>query len=675
MARMADEKEMVREISILDESGNMFNNGKYIIPLYQRAYAWKDDQIRQLVEDISDISDEEKYYIGSLIVSERGSEFEVVDGQQRLTTLFILLNCLGTKLGNGYENLNVKDESLLFACRRKSNKTFQRIKDLSCLALQKNKDFTNKQRQKKKDQWLSCQTDLEMNELESGILEGISIITDLISKNGFDCEKFIEKLKKVILFRIIVPENTDLNRYFETMNTRGEQLEQHDILKASLMNFLPQNERNAFAKVWDACSDMTGYVQMHFNKDIVARNKLFGVEWNNPPSEDWNVFLDAFTKSDSTEKGCKIGNIIGEEFKIDNDDGYLNDDTRVRFESVIEFPFFLLHTLKVFINIKEIVRADKSPVIAELMDDKLLKKSFDDVVEFGVLENGNERIKDNKKKFAEEFAVCLLRTRFLFDKYIIKREYINDNSDGEWSLKSLAESKQKAYYKNTSFNDNENKNDCCDVSDRVKGNIMIQSALRVSYTSPKGMHWITELLKWLSTQDCQLSKYREFAEEIAKKEVKEKFYDVCVKSSTMKPETPTFDMGLDTPHVVFNYLDYLLWFNDKEKYKSFTFEFRNSVEHWYPQNPSKGTFDPWDDVDRFGNLCIIQRNVNSKFSNMAPEAKKSTFKEMINKGSLKLRVMSENTESNETWSKSACIKHEEKMMDLLKKELRIDDDD
>ena len=53
-----------------------------------------------------------------------------------------------------------------------------------------------------------------------------------------------------------------------------------------------------------------------------------------------------------------------------------------------------------------------------------------------------------------------------------------------------------------------------------------------------------------------------------------------------------------------------------------------------------------DGVDQFANLCIIQRNVNSKLSNMSPEAKKSTFKDMISKGSIKLRIMNELTEKN-----------------------------
>ena len=76
-------------------------------------------------------------------------------------------------------------------------------------------------------------------------------------------------------------------------------------------------------------------------------------------------------------------------------------------------------------------------------------------------------------------------------------------------------------------------------------------------------------------------------------------------------------------------------------------------------------------MDQFGNLCNIQRNVNSKFSNMSPEAKKSTFREMIGKGSLKLRIMSELTEEkgNKTasacWKDEVCQSHEEEMIDIL----------
>jgi hypothetical protein len=58
------------------------------------------------------------------------------------------------------------------------------------------------------------------------------------------------------------------------MNTRGEQLEQHEILKAWLMEPLSGVDSAEFSAIWDACSDMSGYVQMRF--DMSARETLFG---------------------------------------------------------------------------------------------------------------------------------------------------------------------------------------------------------------------------------------------------------------------------------------------------------------------------------------------------------------------------------------------------------------
>lgn len=190
--------------------------------------------------------------------------------------------------------------------------------------------------------------------------------------------------------------------------------------------------------------------------------------------------------------------------------------------------------------------------------------------------------------------------------------------------------------------------------------IMIQSALRVSYTSPKVMHWITELLCGLYYNNNEyINNYAAKAEDIAKKQAKD-FLD-----------KGDFSMGVNTPHIVLNFLDYIIWKNEPNEYKDFVFEFRNSVEHWYPQNPSEGTIPRWEEdeknnsIDRFGNLCLVQRTINSRFSNMAPEAKKSTFEKMISKGSLKLRIMSEKTESNQDWKNAACKKHEEEMIELL----------
>ena len=200
---------------------------------------------------------------------------------------------------------------------------------------------------------------------------------------------------------------------------------------------------------------------------------------------------------------------------------------------------------------------------------------------------------------------------------------------------------------------------------------MIQSALRVSYTSPKVMHWITELLVWLFDDESVLPELSDRAERIAAEAVAEGFFEKTLEEMGAYDlhgyKSEDYAFGVRTPHIVFNYLDYLLWKSDKEAYKDFVFEFRNSVEHWYPQHPSDGTIDVWDGRDVFGNLCIISRSVNSKFSNLSPESKMKSYKKMVQKGSLKLRIMGDIIEgsSSEKWKLSECAKHEKEMIRLL----------
>ena len=77
--------ELVTKLRVIGTDSNIFDTDmNYVIPLYQRAYAWEDKQLIQLVEDISDVSEDANYYIGSLIVSKQNGKYEVVDGQQRL---------------------------------------------------------------------------------------------------------------------------------------------------------------------------------------------------------------------------------------------------------------------------------------------------------------------------------------------------------------------------------------------------------------------------------------------------------------------------------------------------------------------------------------------------------------------------------------------------------------
>lgn len=629
---------------------------RYVIPRYQRAYAWEEKEIEQLIDDICDDNDPKRdYYIGSLIVARRkaddGVEYEVIDGQQRLTTIYLLLQCL---LDEGYfsrGDVSV-EEALSFDCRSKSNCTLAYIR-------------SDARKSEGKEELL-----------DQSILLAVDIIKKKLAREFGDRvedqKKFVDRLKHVVLYRIEVPEHTDLNRYFEIMNTRGEQLEQHDILKARLMNYLDDAcEREAFARIWEACSDMTGYVQMHFS--VEDRVKLFGQCWSDSPSENaLRELCRGKRRSEGKPDGLDISKIIDPKSEVDDVDGALEErDAEVRFESIIDFPYFLLHVLRVFCRVKRL-SMDGAEELGSLLDDKLLLKDFNEVIFYGRM--GGKRIKDNKGKFARRFIMFLLRSRFLFDKFIIKRERVEGDQEGSWSLKELRVSKKKPSYANTG---GVKKSKILEEAHAEC--LMIQSALRVSYTSPKVMHWITELLVWLFDDESELPELADRAERIAAEAVAEGFFEKALEEmgayDLQEYKSEDYAFGVRTPHIVFNYLDYLLWKDDKERYEDFVFEFRNSVEHWYPQHPSDGSIELWDERDVFGNLCIISRSVNSKFSNLSPASKMDTYRGMVQKGSLKLRKMGEIIDdlrkkerpgvAAKLWRQSECAKHEEKMISLL----------
>ena len=635
----------IKQLPLLKDGISLFEqeNCRYVVPIYQRSFAWgtgetlkKNNELVQLVDDIWDSRGKGgEYYLGTLVVNKREHDeenewiYEVIDGQQRLTALFIIFANLG---------LIADADRLKYQCRNWADDTLRE--------LTQSRTFTDANKK-----------------YEGSVIDGAQAVEEALK--GKDREAFKRALEKTVLFRVEVPQGTDLNHYFEIMNTRGEQLEPQDIVKAKLMESLSTPERKAyFAKVWDACSDMNGYVQMKFG--VKTRDILF----LNKAKDNWDVLPE---KLNVGEEFCKnisfktLKNAIlsiqepadedpDDDVEVKGKDGYY-----ARFSGVIDFTHFLMHVLKVYQN------PTSEQDVGDL-DDKDLIDYFKLAQRDGLVNAC--RVSD--EEFAWGFLECLLICRCLFDRYIIKREREVGDVDGKWSLKELKMSKSRqsrsAAYEPTKDCDGQPNEE---LNERVR---MIQSCLRVSYTSPKSMHWITATLRWLYNHRAQieLGGLSTFCDGFAKKGVEEFWKD------------DEYDQkGVDTPHIVLNYLDFVLW--DKicrgdgdiprvcsinacdSSAEPFTFEFRITVEHLYPQHPSD--FDAWKEVDQFGNLAILPRSENSRFSNLKPNAKKEQFGDKIQRGSLKLRIMSrltpEGSTGEEKWRTDICLEHGKHMLQIL----------
>lgn len=597
--------ENIKEIKVSE----LFISVKYEIPIYQRNYAWQKEQIEQLIDDINDM--EEMYFLGNLIVNKKDIDtYEVIDGQQRLTTLYLLQK---------YLKMNISKESLYFEAREKSNKTLLIIGD---------------------------EIDNNLYDLESyEINNGYKIIKDYFNtkiNTEEDIIDFKQKLDNVKLIRIQVPQNIDLNHYFEIMNTRGEQLQYHEIAKARLLSMLATDEdKKIGALIWDACADMNSYVQMNFDTKI--RKNLFSNKWDKLCSS-----IDSFDeirekvnieKSDIRTNESKTLLEILEDKKVTHSikqDEYKENE---RFESIISFPNFILQVNKaIYFNKDE---------NESMLDDKKF------------LENMQRNWES--KQTSEEFLYNLLKCRVLFDKYIIKREFISEYKDrGKWSLQRLE-----------SYNDNKNlkpiyRQTFDGDSDSNKMIRTLQSCLRVTYTSHKTMHWISLVLsKLINNEDTNIL------------HTLENYCRDKIKSSDYKSSK-----GFSIERIVFTYLDYLLYKKGysyknvdliKDSIKNeWEFQFRNSIEHFYPQNPlDENYYEIWgrDDLDSFGNLALITTSGNSKFSNLPPEGKINSYKDVI-KQSLKLIIMKEMIlENGGKWSKEISEKHKKEMFKIIDEDI------
>jgi|GEM_PF-839172 len=75
---------------------NVLSKGKFIIPDYQREYDWDENEIDELLQDLEDVKSSESYFIGHMVFEGKftGNEFKVIDGQQRITTITILLSVI-----------------------------------------------------------------------------------------------------------------------------------------------------------------------------------------------------------------------------------------------------------------------------------------------------------------------------------------------------------------------------------------------------------------------------------------------------------------------------------------------------------------------------------------------------------------------------------------------------
>lgn len=229
-----------------------------VIPRWQRDYSWEpDDQVKVFLEDLTDFFEEARnirhryYLLGQVIVvGNDAEEFEVVDGQQRMTTLFLLLTALHNSLGNQFDPQNTS-EATAFASLHKCI-----ADDASRVRLQSPfQEGTQVLQHLFTSQGGSPNVLGSLSRTQQNLVSVYGYIEDWIAANLQTKEEIIEfsklVMQKVYLTRLIIDDIPVALDYFEKMNRRGLPLAAADLLKNYLFAQIPDDYFEDLTRQWN----------------------------------------------------------------------------------------------------------------------------------------------------------------------------------------------------------------------------------------------------------------------------------------------------------------------------------------------------------------------------------------------------------------------------------------
>jgi len=214
----------------------MMSNGvKYQIPRFQRDYAWEQEQWEDLWADIETLPQEHYHYMGYVVLQRKSQyDFEVIDGQQRLITLSLIILAAMKKIENliaqniEAENNRERLEEIRrrfigtknpvslsvdnkLSLNRNNNSNFRKI----CSKL----ETVNMRGLSKTNKLLNVAFGFFLNKKNMGV-------------TGEDIALFIERVTSGTVFtKIVVKDDINAYKVFETLNARGVQLSTPDLLK------------------------------------------------------------------------------------------------------------------------------------------------------------------------------------------------------------------------------------------------------------------------------------------------------------------------------------------------------------------------------------------------------------------------------------------------------------
>ena len=238
---------------------------RFIIPLYQRNYDWKEDNCEQLFQDLMKLhkSDRRSHFFGSIVSCiHAGTEDRyIIDGQQRITTVSLLLIAM----------VNAKKERLIEATDGKLvEKIFKRYlvdeyqedeRKVKLKPIKKDMQAFDALLYKTKEQYVK----------ESNVTRNYEYFFDKIVHCGLTVDEIFETIKKLEVINIRLDEDDDPQLIFESLNSTGLDLSEADkIRNYLLMSLEPTEQDDLYSRFWNPIEEFTKYEPSSFVRDYLT---------------------------------------------------------------------------------------------------------------------------------------------------------------------------------------------------------------------------------------------------------------------------------------------------------------------------------------------------------------------------------------------------------------------
>jgi hypothetical protein len=646
------------------------------IPIYQRLYVWGSDQINLLLTDIANAYDrgEQHFFIGGTLMVEKTTEkdcnqrirrFDLIDGQQRFTTLW-LLSCVSAWGEVLAPFQSVKHENGLkprihFSIRHQVNIYLESMLEGSEVIPEESRDTKS-------------------------LMHAQSTMRSFASKyrrsggNPVDIE-YLSGLAKFIYHRVkfvitTVPEGMDLSKLFEVINNRGMQLQHHDILKARLLQDISGEDQARYALLWNACADMSGFVERHLCAETGLEANHLGRLYLEGTLASPEVVHGTLVKKAQQDINSGGSNKLTLEhiFAGDGDDfeglgADSTEDDEVWARSIIGFPLFLQHVLRIWLYKR------KQEDLPRLLDRQLLG-----LFEQHFFTEADEQVRDAN---ARSFVDLLWRMRVLWDEYIIKWVDQGEDEIHQICLTSSSETGGKRYINRSRENPSN------------QGLSLLQSMLYHSQEITTH-YWLTPLLRFMERESRKvradqpdLSRFFKYLCHLDNHLLGERSEEPLITRSRWFMDDPwrtsnslAFEdelaieknSGTGFLHYWFYKVDFVLWYEQNENnlyryWNRLRFTAKNSVEHISPQSPRKTDENviSEDNRDRFGNLVLVSRSINSEYSNLPFNEKLTRYSNKLENEKRPESLKMDLIYRNETWSDKKAERHHVAMLEAMRR--------